>query len=344
MSDSARSPDRADERAGSSRGDRRDDGKGGPAALLSAQTLHAINPLELRARVVADALFAGGHRSRRFGSSSEFAEHKAYAPGDDLRRLDWKVMARQNRSYVRRTEDETRVDVIIVVDTSMSMSYAGGARGQMTTSKLEVAKTLGAAVAYVAQHRADAAGLSLFAGDERANIPARGKADQLSQICQALVDVEADGKTGLSLALERVAGRLKRKAVVVVISDFIDAGVSGDSGALGALGVLRKRGGDAVAIQVLHEDELDFPFDGVVKFEDLEGDREVQVDAPLVKRAYLDELARFLGDVENACGQNDARYALCRTDQPPTAALARALDVGPSAAASQALSPRGGGR
>ncbi len=293
----------------------------GAHALLSPATLHAINPLELRARMVADALFAGGHRSRRFGSSAEFAEHKPYAPGDDLRRLDWKVMARQNRSYIRRTEDETRTDVIVVVDTSMSMAYAGGARGGLSTSKLEVARTLAAAIAYVCQHRADAAGLSLFAGEERAHLPPRGKSDALTQVCTALLNTAADGKTALEPALQRVCERLKRKAVVVVISDFIDCG----GAALAALGVLRKRGGDAIVLQVLHEDEVDFPFDGVVKFEDLEGQREVQVDAPLVRDAYLEELRRFLDEVEGACGHNDARYALCRTDRSPVQALASAL-------------------
>jgi uncharacterized protein (DUF58 family) len=198
---------------------------------------------------------------------------------------------------------------------------AGGARGADTTAKLEVAKTLAASAAYVAQHRADAAGLALFAGDERGWLPPRGKTDAFSQICGALAGVEAGGPTALADALATVSDRLRRKAVVVVISDFIDCG----GASLDALGVLRKRGGDAIVLQVLHEDEVDFPFDGVVKFEDLEGTREVQVDAPLVKQAYLAELARFLADVEGACGKNDARYALCRCDRPPAEALARAL-------------------
>jgi uncharacterized protein (DUF58 family) len=300
------------------------DVRGAGAALLSPALLHALQPLELRARIVADALYAGGHRSRRFGSSSEFAEHKAYAPGDDLRRLDWKVMARQNRSYVRRTEDETRVDVVVVVDTSHSMAYAGGARGVDTTSKIECARTLAAAIAYVAQHRADAPGLSLFAGDETAFLPPRGTGDTLGHICAALVRAEANGKASLERVLERVCERQKRKAVVVVVSDFIDSSID----ELWPLGVLRKRGGEAVLLQVLHEDEVDFPFDGVVKFEDLEGDREVQVDAPLVRASYLQELAAFLRTVEGAAADNDARYTLCRTDEPPHAALSRVFSDG----------------
>ncbi|HEY1100174.1 MAG TPA: DUF58 domain-containing protein, partial [Myxococcota bacterium] len=209
------------------------------SALLSPTTLHGITPLHLRARLVADALFAGGHRSRRFGSSTEFAEHKLYAPGDDLRRLDWRVMGRLDRSYVRRTEDETRTDVVVVVDTSNSMAYAGGARGALGHSKLEVAKTLAAAVAYVALHRQDAPGLSVFAGDELAYLPPRARGDALEALTGALVAAKADGTTSLADTLHKVASRLRRRAVVVVVSDLIDAGPE----ALDALGVLRRRGG-----------------------------------------------------------------------------------------------------
>ncbi len=295
------------------------------SSVLSPETLHGITPLHLRARLVADALFAGGHRSRRFGSSTEFAEHKVYAPGDDLRRLDWRVMGRLDKSYVRRTEDETRTDVVVVVDTSNSMAYAGGARGAVGHSKLEVAKTLAAAVAYIALHRQDAPGLSLFAGSESVFLPPRARSDALEALTGALSVAVADGRTALADTLHKVGSRLRKRAVVVVISDLIDAGPD----ALDALGVLRRRGGDAIVMQVLHDDEVDFPFDGVVKFEDLEGDREVQVDAPLVRQAYLQELKIFLGEVENACAKNDARYALCRTDANVVQVLAGALDARP---------------
>ncbi len=292
------------------------------SSLLSPETLHGIMPLDLRARIVADALFAGGHRSRRFGSSTEFAEHKVYTPGDDLRRLDWRVMGRLDKSYVRRTEDETRTDVVIVVDTSGSMAYAGGARGSVGPSKLDVARTLSAAVAFIALHQQDAPGVSLFAGHEHASLPARGRGDALGQIGELLVAARAEGPSSLASTLQAVTSRLRRKTVVVVVSDLIDAGPD----ALSALGVLRRRGGDAIVLQVLHDDELDFPFDGVVKFEDLEGDREVQVDAPLVRKAYLDELAKFLRDCERAAAACDARLGVCRVNASVVEVLAAVLD------------------
>lgn len=292
------------------------------SSVLSPETLHGLTPLDLRARIVADALFAGGHRSRRFGSSTEFAEHKVYTPGDDLRRLDWRVMGRLDKSYVRRTEDETRTDVVIVVDTSGSMAYAGGARGTVGPSKLDVARTLAAAVAFIAIHQADAPGVTLFAGREQASLPPRSRADALGQIGELLLASTADGTTALGETLQALTARLRRKAIVVVVSDLIDAGPE----ALESLGVLRRRGGDAIVLQVLHDDELDFPFDGVVKFEDLEGDREVQVDAPLVRKAYLDELALFLRACEQSAAGSDARYARFRVGASIIEPLAHALD------------------
>ena len=294
----------------------------GVASMLGPETLHGIMPIELRARIVADALFAGGHRSRRFGSSTEFAEHKVYTPGDDVRRLDWRVMGRLDKSYVRRTEDETRTDVIIVVDTSNSMSYAGGARGALGPSKLDVARTLAAATAFIALQQQDAPGVSLFAGNEHASLAPRGRGDALGHIGELLLTATADGKTELGATLRRVGDRLRRKAVVVVISDFIDAGPD----ALDALGVLRRRGGESMVMHLMHDDELDFPFDGVVKFEDLEGDREVQVDAPLVRKAYLAELAAFLAGVERQATGNDARYGLFRVGGSVVPPLRAILD------------------
>jgi uncharacterized protein (DUF58 family) len=292
------------------------------ARLLPAATIHGIRPLELRARVVAEGVLAGAHRSRRFGSSSEFAEHKLYAPGDDLRRLDWKAYARLDRYFVRRYEDETHLELALVVDTSGSMAYAGGARGAVTASKLEVARTFAAALAWLASQRSDPTSVTLFAGPERhEHLPARARKDQLGALCAALDAVEADGETALAAALERVGERLTRRAFVVVISDFIDTSLS----ALSALGVLRRRGSDVLLLHTLDRDELELPFDGVVRFEDLEGDRAVQVDAPLVRAAYLEELRRFLDGVRDEATRLDLRWSLVPTDAPPAEALRRAL-------------------
>lgn len=297
-----------------------------PAAeLLSAATVYGIAPLELRARVIAEGVLAGTHRSRRFGSSSEFAEHKVYAPGDDLRRLDWRAFARLDRYFVRRHEDETNLEVALVVDTSASMAYAGGARGAFSVSKLEAAKTLAASLAYLAVHHGDAASVSLFAGAERGQLPPRARRDHLGPILELLERAQPDGKTALREQLERVGDRLVRRALVVVVSDLFDCGADEGFRDLEPLGVLRRMGCDAMILHTLDRDELELPFDGVVRFEDLEGDRMVQVDAPLVRQSYLEELQAFLGAARAAAAAKDLRWHLAPTDDSPVRILAEAL-------------------
>jgi uncharacterized protein (DUF58 family) len=293
---------------------------------LPAATVHGIAHLELRARVVAEGVLAGPHRSRRFGSSSEFAEHKLYAPGDDLRRLDWRAFARLDRYFVRRHEDETNLEVALVVDTSASMAYAGGARGSFSVSKLEAAKTYAAALAYLAVHHGDATSVSLFAGKERGQLPPRARRDHLGPILELLAGVTADGKTALRDQLERVGERLVRRALVVVASDLFDCGADQGFAALEPLGVLRRMGCDAIVLHTLDRDELELPFDGVVRFEDLEGDRFVQVDAPLVRDSYLDELRAFLDGARAAASAKDLRWHLAPTDESPVRILAEVLD------------------
>lgn len=296
-----------------------------PAELLSAATVYGIAPLELRARVVADGVLAGTHRSRRFGSSSEFAEHKVYSPGDDLRRLDWRAFARLDRYFVRRHEDETNLEVALVVDTSASMAYAGGARGAFSVSKLEAAKTLAASMAYLAVHHGDAASVSLFAGEERGQLAPRARRDHLGPILELLERARADGKTALREQLERVGERLVRRALVVVVSDLFECGADEGFSALEPLGVLRRMGCDAIVLHTLDRDELELPFDGVVRFEDLEGERFVQVDAPLVRDSYLEELRAFLDAARAAAGAKDLRWQLAPTDESPVKILAEVL-------------------
>jgi uncharacterized protein (DUF58 family) len=314
--------DSAAERPASADGADRDGDVRRAADLLEPRTIYGIAPLELRARVVGDGALAGVHRSRRFGSSSEFAEHKLYAPGDDLRRLDWKAYARMDRYFVRRYEDETNLEVALIVDTSGSMAYAGGARGAFSVQKLEAARTLAAGVAWIASQHSDAPGLSLFAGDERAELPPRARRDHLGALFETLERARPDGETHLEEALRRVGERLVRRALVVVISDLIDC----TPASLAPLGVMRRRGCDVIILQTLDRDELELPFDGVVRFEDLEGEREVQVDAPLVREAYLEELKKFLDGMSAEAARLDLRFHLAPTDESPVVTLTRALE------------------
>lgn len=295
--------------------------KGAARALLSADDVFGIASLELRARTVAEGVLVGSHRSRRFGSSTEFAEHKLYTPGDELKHLDWKAYARVDRYFVRRYEEEANLDVFVVVDSSGSMAYAGGARGAYHHSKLDYACTLAAALAYLASRQSDGVGLSLFAGSERAVLPPRARRDRTAEVFRMLEEVTAEGVTDVVSALEGVARRLTRNALVVLVSDLLDVGES----ALGPLSLLRARGADVLVLHVLDRDELAFPFDGVVRFLDMEGEREVQVDAPGVRDAYLEELKAFLERTKRGAAERDLRYLLAPSDDAPSKVLREAL-------------------
>lgn len=294
----------------------------GRGCLLSHEEIFSLASLEVRARVIAEGLLVGAHRSKRFGASTEFAEHKLYAPGDELKHLDWKTYARTDRYFVRRYEEEANLDIYLIVDASGSMAYAGGARGAYGIPKLEYAATLIGALAYLAAKRSDALSLTLFAGEERLFLPPRARRDHLAEILGALESIEPAGPTEAVRALEAVVQRVQRRALVVLASDLLDVGED----ALGPLGILRRRGADVIVLHTLDRDELDFPFDGVVRFEDLEGDREVQVDAPGVREAYLQELEAFLSRVRLESARRDLRYYLAPTDRSPVLVLREALD------------------
>lgn len=293
--------------------------------LLSAADALGIASLELRARAVAEGVLAGAHRSRRLGASTEFADHKLYAPGDELKRLDWKAYARVDRFYVRRYEEETNLDVYLVVDASGSMAYAGGAQGTYRHSKLDYAATLAAAIAWLAGRRSDGVGLSIFAGEEQTSLLPSARRASGAELLRCLETMQARGPTALLDTLEQVGRRLHRNTLIVVLSDLLE--VRAD--ALDPLAVLRRRGADVLLLHTLDRDELDFPFDGVVRFEDMEQERAVQVDASGVRAAYLDELRAFLAQMQRGAHERDLRYCLAPTDGPPAELLRRALTGGP---------------
>lgn len=289
--------------------------------LLSAQDVFRLASLDLRARVIAEGLLVGTHRSRRLGSSTEFAEHKLYVPGDDVKRIDWRTYARTDRYFVRRYEEENQLDVYLITDTSASMRYAGGARGSYHVSKLTFAKTLAAALAWVTLRQRDAVSLTLFADEQVLFVPPQARPDHLQRLMAELERIEAKGTTQTAPVVSMLAQRVKRRSLIVLFSDLLD--VADDL--MQRLGEMRQRGSDVIVLHTLDPDELEFPYDGVVRFEDLEGERVVQVDAPGVRTAYLAEVKRFLERHRTEAARHDLRYVLARTDESPVLLLRRAL-------------------
>jgi uncharacterized protein (DUF58 family) len=266
-------------------------------------------------------VLAGLHRSRRQGESAEFAEHKVYAPGDDVRRIDWKAFARRDRYYVRRYQEETSLDAYLVVDTSGSMAYPEQGRH----SKYQYAATLAAALGYLLLRQSDAVGLITFAAEARRATPLSGRGTQLDEIARTLAAAPVGGRTDAQLAVAALAELVRRHSLVVVLSDLLGAvdGAGGLEQLFGSLAVLRARGADVALLHVLDPDELTLPFPGVVRLFDLESDREVQVDASAIRDAYRDEVNTFLARVERAASAGGMTYQLARTDQSPVAALTR---------------------
>lgn len=291
-------------------------------AFVDAQAVQALSGIMLRARTVADGVLAGLHRSQRHGRSVEFAEHKVYAPGDDTRHIDWKAFAKFDRYYVKRFLEETSLRAFMVCDVSNSMAYGGGHdRSRPGVRKVDYAKTLSATLASMLIRQADTVGVMTFSDVSGPRTAIRGGERQLTEILENLDRAAVGGKTDPLSSLAALSAQLSRRALVVVCSDLLDGGKD----LLEPLTALRNRGADVALLHILHPDETTFPFDGMVRFLDLEGDREAQVDAQGIREAYLEELNAWQVQVEKSAQERGVDYHLITTDTPPALALLRFL-------------------
>jgi uncharacterized protein (DUF58 family) len=279
--------------------------------FLDPATLQQIGSLPLRARAVVDGALAGLHRAPHHGSSIEFAEHKVYTPGDEIKHVDWKAFGKFDKYYVKRFESENELRGLLCVDTSGSMGYRG-TRAQVT--KLEYASTLAASLAWLLLAQRDKAGLVAFGERVRAYVPARATSAHLHELCGALEAQIAEGPTGVAAALDHVAEAAGRRALVVLLSDLFE-----DPALLARrLALLRARRHEVVVFQVLDPDEVSFPFEGLTFFEAMEGpDRRLLVDARAARATYLRELARHLARCAEACAEARVSHRVVTTDEPP---------------------------
>lgn len=294
---------------------------GAASPFLPADTVMAMRGLVVRARCVADGVLAGLHRSRRQGESAEFAEHKVYAPGDEVRRIDWKAFGKLDRYYVKRMEEETSLGAFLVVDTSASMGYPERGRH----SKYAYAATLAASLSYMLLRQSDAVGLFTFDEAAHYRVPVSARSRQIDEIVRTLEEKGVGGQTAAGRVFEALSERVRRRSLVVVLSDLL--GVVEQAGGLGAvlagLAALSARGADVAVLQVLDPDELELPFPGVVRFVDLEVERDLQIDAPAIRDAYREEIGRYLEEVARGARAAGITYQRVRTDEPPAQALAR---------------------
>ncbi len=286
---------------------------------LDPRTLAKIRGLKLRARHIVEGSVAGLHRSPFQGYSIEFAEHREYSPGDDLRYLDWKVYGRTDKLYLKRFEDETNLICYLVVDTSESMTYKSDPD---SLSKLEYAQCLAASIAWLVLQQQDAVGLATFDEQIRNCIEPSGSSAALQPILQTLEASPAEkAKTNSGPIFHDLAQRFDKRGVIVVISDFFD---DVDS-LLAGLKHFRHRRHDVIAMHLPDQAEIEFPFDQPTRFHGLEQYPELLADPRSLRRAYQAEFQAFLKRVQVGARSVNLDYRMLTTDQPLDAALASFL-------------------
>ena len=283
------------------------------ANLLDPKLLAKLGTTQLRARAVVEGLLSGMHRSPHQGQSVEFSEHKLYAPGDELRHIDWKAFGKVDRYYVKQFEHETNLRAFLLVDASASMSYRGGDG----LSKLDYAKTLAASLAYLLVRQQDAVGLAIASKAEESKgvahwLPPRASMGHFPAILSRLEALEAEGSTDLAAAADWVAERARRRAAIFVFSDLLDF----QPGAVERLADLRRMKNEVTVFHLLDPHELDFPFDDATRFEGMEGEEAIELDPRSIRESYLEEIGALCERVKATCRDADVEYELVRTDAP----------------------------
>ncbi len=285
---------------------------------LDPHVLAKLEGLSLRARRIVEGYVAGMHRSPYQGFSIEFAEHREYAPGDDLRYLDWKVFGRTDKFYLKQFEEETNLVCSLLVDTSESMRYQSTGAPM---SKLEYAQCAAAALVYLVLQQQDSVGLVTFDREIRALVRPSGNPSRLKEILQVMEQSVAERKTSIGPIFHDLAERFKRRGIVVVLSDLfddVDAMMTG-------LKHFRHRRHEVILFHVLDPAELDFPFQQVTLFRGLEELPHVLVEPRALRKAYLREFGAYVRRLKSGCRMHQIDYVPMRTDQSLGLALSSYL-------------------
>ncbi len=286
--------------------------------FLHPEAIQRISRLELRARHIVEGFLSGMHRSPYFGQSVEFLQHREYASGDDLRHVDWKVWARQDRLYVKQYEEDTNLRCTLLVDVSGSMEYGRG-----PLNKYGYACTIAACLAYLILKQQDAVGCVAFDSEIRSRTPSRSRRNHLIPIIESLSVNKPRDKTDMFATLRAAAEANPRRGMMILISDLLP----NSAGVLRGLRQLRQQGHDVLVFHVMDDDELDFPFAGPMRFDGLESEDFLNCNPRALREGYLASLQIFLDEVRKGCAKNTVDYVLVRTSQPLDAVLTRFLSA-----------------
>jgi uncharacterized protein (DUF58 family) len=283
-----------------------------PRELIDPVFFSRLESIELRARSLVEGAMHGLHRSPYLGLSVEFASHREYAPGDDLRHLNWKLYARHDRLYIKEYDADTNLNLYLLVDCSASMGCANSGR-----SKLHYAGSLAAALAHLALKQHDAVGLTLYADQVLAHLPPRAKANQLDAVLASIAGAKVRQAAGTERALHQAAELATRRGLVVILSDLF-----GDLPALvGGLEHLRYGNHEVLIFQVLDPYERDLSVDGNIRFRDLETGESLTTQAEGVREAYLAAFDDWRQALEVECRKRAIERVELTTLDPPDQAL-----------------------
>src|SRR5262245_42082403 len=274
---------------------------------LDPQTLASLDGLDLQARLLVEGYVAGMHPSPYHGFSVEFAEHREYVPGDDIRHVDWKVWSKTDKLYLKQYEEETNLLLYLLLDTSESMAYASG----QNVSKMKYAQFVAAALAYMVLQQQDSVGLATFDDAIRRYLRPSSQPSHLKELIHVLDVTPAREKSDVGAVLHDLAERFKKRGVVAILSDLFDD----PARIIAGLKHFRHRRHEVIVFHVLDAAEIDFPFRETTMFKGLEGMPEILTEPHALRRAYQSELSAFLDELRKGCRMIDIDYSALRTDQ-----------------------------
>ncbi len=280
--------------------------------FLAPEVLARINSLELVARSVVEGFISGLHRSPYLGFSTDFAEHRQYMPGDDLRHLDWKLLARTDRLYIKKYQGDTNAQIHLLVDASASMGYASGA-----VTKLQYAQYLASSLAFLGVRQHDSVGLVAFDEEVIEQIPPRSRTGHLRTVLGLIERLVPGRGTALADHLHKAAELITRRGVIVLISDLYDE----PERIIEGLEHLRFRGNEVIVFHILDRQELDFDFDEPLVLEDSETEEQLHVLPDVLRDEYLRAVRLHIDALKDGASRNRIDYELHRTDEPLDASL-----------------------
>src|SRR5262245_10314224 len=268
-----------------------------PEKYLKPEVIRTVSRLDLRAKFIVEGFLSGLHASPFQGFSVEFSEHRKYTPGDDLKDLDWNVYAKTDKYYLKKFQAETNVTGYLVMDLSASMAYTY--RQELT--KFDYAICLAAALGYLMIHQQDPVGLVTFDTRIQTSLPPRSKRTQLGTILSILSNLKPSGATDVAGCLHQLAAMIRGKSLVMLFSDLL----TDPEPIVQSLHHLRHRGNEVILFHILDEAEVQFPFDGVIEFQDVEADQKLTLDARNMRRDYLASLKEFQEFYRAECVEAD---------------------------------------